>query len=71
MITVLGKKLRMGDLEEIPVLRPEKAGRRWQGVNHHQLVSTIQRSLWQHDLRVLSEIWSTDKIGRASCRERV
>ena len=64
MITVLGTKLRMSDLEDIPVLRPEKAGSRWQGVNHHQLVSTIHRSLRQHDLEILTDTWSTDKNGQ-------
>lgn len=45
------------ELKAIPLVVPEWASNRWQGIQHGELVETIHTQLNQHDIRVLDEGW--------------
>jgi hypothetical protein len=65
MITVLGNRLALDELRHIPVVRPEKAGARWQGVQHHVLATTILQTLSKRGIEVSQQTWAVDKTGSA------
>lgn len=65
MITVLGSRLGVDELRHIPVVRPAKAGTRWQGIQHHNLASTVLQSLHRRGIEVTDQTWAVDKTGSA------
>ena len=65
MITVLGKRVTMAELEQMPVIRPEKAGSRWMGIPHYSLAATLQRCLSRRGIGVKQEVWALDASGQS------
>ncbi len=44
-------------LREIDIIRPEAAGAVWRGVQHGELVDTIDRQLQEHNVEITRESW--------------
>jgi hypothetical protein len=53
MITVYGENVTTEDLKDIEVQRPPRAGRHWQGVKHHDLVTQIRDRLSIRNIGIL------------------
>lgn len=61
MITVLAQnRLNLEDLKNIPVVRPERAGSRWQGIPHHDLAVTIHRELLDRGIGISGQLFGVD-----------
>ena len=65
MITVIDGRLNTADLAAIPVIKPERAGSRWIGINHHDLARSIETGLQQRQIEVTKSAWTVDKNGQA------
>lgn len=47
----------LSELKEIPVIKPDGFTDRWQGVQHGELVETINEQLDRHNVKVLEQNW--------------
>lgn len=63
MITVIGKKISLGDLRGVTPTTPANAGRRWAAIPHAELVDTIKDECLTRNWRVKEELFTLTNEG--------
>jgi hypothetical protein len=60
MITVYGANATIAQLQDIPLNRPSKAGARWKGVQHGDMVNALVTEFHKREWEVLSSQFALD-----------